>query len=248
MDGYPLAIGHRGAAGYMPENTKVSFMKALDLGAEAVEFDVQLTADEIAVVFHDDELDRTTDGTGEVAETTFDYIKHLDAGSWFGSVIKGVEVPTLEEVLDLLGGRTLINLELKADDRVDILVKHVLTAVARFDLFSSIVFSSFRFAAIERLCELAPDSRVGLLCSPGREEKAWARADQVAAENLHPHTSAVDAEFMERARQRGLKVWAWTANEPEEIERLCELGVDGIISDFPDRVVAARRAMHPGVG
>ena len=133
MDGGVLSIAHRGAAGITPENTKLAFLKALDLGADAIELDVQLTRDGECIVFHDETLERTTDGTGLVAETDFETISKLDAGSWFSASFKKLEVPTLEEVLKTIGGRTLINIELKPDKtRVERLVKHVVTAVARY--------------------------------------------------------------------------------------------------------------------
>ncbi|RMF25458.1 MAG: glycerophosphodiester phosphodiesterase, partial [Deltaproteobacteria bacterium] len=112
MASRPLVIAHRGASGTLPENTKLAFAKAIDLGADAIEFDVQLTADNVAVVIHDETLDRTTSGSGRVSETTFDKIRALDAGSWFAASFAGLEVPTLEEVLDAVGSRVLLNIEL----------------------------------------------------------------------------------------------------------------------------------------
>ena len=110
-----LAIGHRGACGLMPENTKLSFFKALDLGADAIEFDVQLTRDGVPIVLHDDTLDRTTNGKGRVADTDFAVVRRLDAGAWYGASFAGkAEVPTLAEILKALGHRTLLNVEIKA--------------------------------------------------------------------------------------------------------------------------------------
>jgi glycerophosphoryl diester phosphodiesterase len=236
-----LAIGHRGASGITPENTKISFLKALDLGADAVEFDVQLTRDNVAVVFHDDLLDRTSNGSGRVSETDFDVVSKLDAGGWFGASFENIEIPTLEEILQTLGGKTTMNIELKPDDRLDRLVKHVVTAVARFELFESVIFSSFHHDAIKMIREFVPSARLGMLCQTGGAPFAFSLAERLGAENIHPEVSMVDTELVSAAHKRGLSVWAWTANDTGEIALMNALGVDGMFSDYPDRIVRACR-------
>jgi glycerophosphoryl diester phosphodiesterase len=237
-----LAIAHRGASGIAPENTKIAFVQALDLGARAIEFDVQLTRDNVAIVFHDDTLERTTNGSGVVADTDFSVISKLDAGAWFAPKFTRVEVPTLEEVLSSVGKRATLNVELKPGDRIDKLVRHVVTAVARFDLFETCVFSSFDPQAIRALRRLVPDARIGILCTSDGLDAALALADEVEAENLHPPRTIVTEALVADAHATGRQVWSWTANAPADIERLIALGVDGIFSDFPDRVrmIAAR--------
>lgn len=242
MSGGVLSIAHRGAAGITPENTKLAFLKALDLGADAIEFDVQLTKDDVCIVFHDESLERTTNGEGFVADTSWEVISKLDAGSWFAASFKNIEVPTFEEVLKTLGGRTILNVELKPDKgRAEKLVRHVITAVARFDLFESVVFSSFDLPSIELLRRLVPKARIGVFCLPHRLAQAVAVAARVGAETIHPHVAMVDKDLVAEAHRRGWKVWAWTANEPGEIELLAALGVDGIFTDYPDRVVDPRK-------
>jgi len=243
MAGGVLPIAHRGASGVAPENTKIAFVKALDMGAEAIELDVQLTRDDVAIVFHDDTLERTTNGSGRVADTDFATIAKLDAGSWFAPQFARVEVPKLEEVLSSVGRRAILNVELKPDERVEKLVKLVVTAVARFELFDSVVFSSFDTATMRYLRHLVPDARIGVLCTADTREQAMALADDLAAENVHPERTMVDSELVRVVHASGRKVWAWTANLAGEIAMLSALGVDGIFSDFPDRVraVASRQ-------
>lgn len=244
-----LAIAHRGASGIAPENTKIAFVMALDLGARAIEFDVQLTRDNVAIVFHDETLERTTNGSGSVADTDFARIGRLDAGSWFSQKYRRVEVPTLEEVLLSIGKRALLNVELKPDTRRERLVRHVVTAVARFDLFESVVFSSFDPESIRMLRDLVPGARLGVLCTPDDREAAFELAADVRAENLHPARTMVDDAFMRTAREAGYNVWAWTANTPGDIEHLVRAGVDGIFSDYVDRVRAVARSLgQAGVG
>ncbi len=236
MASRPFAIAHRGASGTLPENTKIAFAKAVDLGADGIEFDVQLSADDIAVVIHDETLDRTTSGTGRVAETDFETIRKLDAGSWFAASFAGVEVPTLEEVLAAVGGRVMLNVELKPDERIDKLVRCAVTAVARFELFGSVVFSSFEQQALTALRKLVPGARIGVLALPGQLDECLDFARELAAEVLCPAVAMVDSDLVARAHRSGLAVWPWTANMPGEIRLLSALGVDGIFSDYPDRV------------
>ena len=236
-----LAIAHRGASAITPENTKLAFVKALDLGADALEFDVQLTLDDVPIVFHDETLDRTTNGSGRVNETDFAAIAELDAGSWFSASFKGVEVPTFEEILTTLGGKALLNVELKPDERVEALNRRVVTSVARFELFDSVIFSSFHADALRSLRTLVPDARIGVLCQSGEIDAAFALAAELEAETLHPAVAMVDRELVEAAHAQNLAVYAWTANSHGEIKLLRALDVDGIFSDHPDRVARPRR-------
>jgi len=236
-----LSIAHRGASGITPENTRFAFLKALDLGANMIEFDVQLTRDEIAIVFHDETLERTTNGSGRVRETDFATIARLDAGSWFGASFADHEVPKLEEVLSLLAGRTTLNIELKPDERVEQLVRRVVTAVARFELFDAVIFSSFHVDSLRSLRHLVPDARIGILCQRGELADALGLAGELGAVALHPAVLMVDTDLVREAHERQLAVYPWTANEPGEIALLRALGVDGIFTDYPDRVARPRR-------
>ncbi len=238
---FPLAIGHRGAAGHMPENTMVSFEKALELGADAIEFDVALCLDGVPVIIHDDTLERTTDSVGLVADRGSDEVRALDAGSWRGHPAR---VPTLEEVLVGLGDRTLLNLEIKESPRRADLVDACARMVDDGGLVASTVFSSFDLDALRLLRRLLPEARIGVLCVPRNLEEALSCAAEIGAENLHPPSVLVTAALIERAHAQGLRVWTWTANDPADIERLCALEVEGIFSDYPERVVTARNARH----
>jgi len=236
---FPLAIGHRGAAGHMPENTVVSFEKALELGADAIEFDVALCRDGVPVVIHDDTLDRTTDSVGLVAERGSDEVRALDAGSWHGHPAR---VPTLEEVLAGFGDRTVLNLEIKECARCAELVDVCARMVEECGVVESTMFSSFDLNSLRLLRRVLPQARIGVLCVPLNVDEALACAAEIGAENLHPPRKLVTADLLQRARAQGLRVWTWTVNEPSDIARLCALEVEGIFSDYPERVVAVRNA------
>ena len=220
----------------MPENTRLAFVKALDLGADALEFDVQLTRDEVPVVIHDETLDRTTSGTGAVADHDLADIVGLDAGSWFTASYSNVTVPTLEEVLSTFAPKITCNIELKPDKRVSQLVRHALTVVARLDAFANVIFSSFSADAMREIHKHSPDARIGILTERGGLARSFKLAAETGAETLNPPVGMVDRPLVTECHERGLGVLAWTANEQGEIALLSALGVDGIFSDHPDRV------------
>ncbi|MFT4571139.1 MAG: glycerophosphoryl diester phosphodiesterase [Hyphomicrobiaceae bacterium] len=235
-----LAIGHRGAAGHAPENTLSSFLEAVALGADGVELDVQLSADGAVMVFHDDHLDRVTNAKGLLAEQSLDVLSRVDAGSWFHPRFRDQHVPTLGEVLSVLAGSGVVNVELKYGPEMPALVEATLAVVSACDAMESVVFSSFDHRALNYLRQCAPSARIGVLLTYGREEKSLAVAERLGAVNIHPPTISVSREFVELAHRAGCDVWVWTANERKEIRRLIAAGVDGIISDYPERVIQER--------
>jgi glycerophosphoryl diester phosphodiesterase len=235
-----LAIAHRGASGILPENTLPAFLQALDLGAKAIEFDVQLTRDLVPVVIHDETLERTTDGTGRVEDRTLAELLRLDAGAWFAPELAGTRIPTLEETLDALAGRATLNIELKPDSRCEALVERVLALVGRFGLLETAVFSSFEPAALELLRRRSAEARIGVLAASGPIASFLARAEMLRAVNLHPAAALVDRALIEQAHGLGLQVWVWTVNSPRRMAALAAMGVDGIFSDHPDRVASLR--------
>lgn len=235
----PLVFGHRGAREVAPENTMAAFQKALALGADGIELDVMLSADGIPVVIHDYTLERTTNGRGRVAEHTLAQLRALDAGG-------GEPIPTLAEVLDAFGDSLRINIELKiASAADDGLVARVAQLVAERGLFDTVLISSFNPLALWRMRRADARLARGLLYAPGVPlylRRAWV-APFLALDAMHPHFSMVDAVYMRWARRRGYHVNVWTVNDPGEMERLLDLGVDVLITDRPDiaRTVVGNR-------
>ena len=222
-------IGHRGAAGYAPENTLTSFRKAVEFGVDMVELDVHLCATGEAVVIHDDTVDRTTDGSGRVRDLSLDELKTLDAGD-------GERVSTLVEVIEEMSGRAALNVELKGLGCVD-RVHEVLSDAVGDGLISHDVFlvSSFHLGMLEWMRALSDDVRLGVLVGdvPG---KVLEFAQRVEAYSVNPYHKRMSLEFVSMAHGLGLKVYPWTVNEPGDIARAKAMGVDGIISDYPERV------------
>ncbi len=233
-----LRIAHRGASGHCPENTRASFLRAIELGADMVELDCQMTRDGAVVVIHDELLDRTTSGRGRVRDHTLREIKALDAGSWFAPHFAGEEILTLEETIELLRGHVELNLEIKGEDAPGRLEIQCVGIVRSLHFFAQTVFSSFSAARMRLVRDLADDGRIGVLVDAGA---SWAGAldfaRDIAAEAMHPQRSLASEATLAEAHERGLEVRPWAVNRQTDIDALAALGVDGIFTDFPERLL-----------
>jgi glycerophosphoryl diester phosphodiesterase len=232
-----LNIAHRGASAVAPANTLAAFEKAIELGADGVEFDVHLSADGAPVVIHDFSVNATTDGSGRVADMSLAQLKELDAGYYFDPTFAHERIPTLEEVLQTAGRRLLLNIELKTVSlRDNGLERTVIAQVKRRGLEKSVLLSSFNPFSLRRAKKIAPRIPVGLLYAPGLPlplRRAWL-AHLAPHEARHPEHTMVDSRYMRWARRRHYRVNTWTVDEPDEMRRLIDLGVDSIITNVPD--------------
>ncbi len=221
-------IGHRGAAGHAPENTCASFERALRLGADWIECDVQICDGRI-VVIHDVTVDRTTNGTGPVAGFTFDALRRLDAGN-------GEQIPTLEEVLDLAVGRMGVNIELKGPGTVVPVVKELQKwCLGRDTSKAQFLLSSFAHHRLRRTYRIDLDLPLATLVDRHLSFPLL-RTLRLHAGACNPPLARITKRFVRRAHLAGLEVYVYTVNEPSDITRMSACGVDGIFSDFPDRV------------
>ena len=233
----PLNFAHRGASHDAPANTLAAFQLAAEMGADGLELDVHLSRDGELVVIHDFTLQATTDGQGRVHDRTLPELKQLDAGSWFQPQFAGERIPTLQEVIDAVGRRLLLNIELKAEGWQDNgLAAAVVRSVEDNQLLDRVVLSSFNPLTLWRVRRLNPWVATGLLYSPDMPlalRRAWAR-HMIRPSALHPYYPMIDAKFMGWARERGYRVHTWTVDEPEDMWRMVRLGVDLIITNRPD--------------
>jgi glycerophosphoryl diester phosphodiesterase len=223
-------IAHRGASGHRPENTIPAYELAVELRADMLEVDLHRTRDGAIVVTHDEDL-RGLGGRGEIADATLGEVRALDAGG-------GARVPTLDELLDGFGHRIALNLEIKRGTRADYpgVEQAALGALAARGLTGRTLFSSFYDPVLARLRALSADVRIGLLVSR-RFPDDWAgRARRVGAEALHPELALVTPELVATAHAEGLAVHVYTVDAPGDLARMVELGVDGIFTNFPDRL------------
>jgi len=231
----PLVFAHRGASRDAPENTLTAFRLGLEQGADWIELDVRLTSDGQLAVFHDDALDRTTDGTGPVSAHTLWELQQFDAGRWKGERFAGETIPTLDEVFEALPG-VLVNVELKSVSVLaDGLEEKVLACIRAHGAEGDVLISSFNPLALARMRALEPALPLAMVFGPDLSlplRRAWLRSLARPAA-LHPHHTMVTARHMAWARRHGLRVNAWTVDDPAEMRRLLALGVDGIFTNVP---------------
>ncbi len=232
----PLIIAHRGDSANAPENTLAAFRLALENGADGIELDVMLSADQKLVVIHDDMLERTTNGHGKVGDMPVAALRELDAGSWFDPKFKGEPIPLLDEVFAELGSKFLINVELKNyKTPKDQLPDLVVALVKKHGLNHSVLLSSFNARNLPRAKSLAPEIRTGLLTLPGLlglpMRGFWGR--RFGADDLHPYYRDVSPKMVHSRHKLGQKVSVWTVDAPDELRRMQALGVDMIFCNDP---------------
>ena len=224
-----LKIGHRGAKGHAPENTLISFQKAIDLEVDGIELDVHVTFDQQLICLHDDTLDRTTSGTGLVNSFTLAELKALRINNLY-------EIPTLEEVLNLVDKEIFINIELKGKNTAkpvaDLIERYILEKNWTFEHF---IVSSFDWNALQEIRSLNPKISIGVLTQTDLA-LAIGFADFIKAKSVHPYFHLLTHENTALMQQKGFQVFPWTVNELEDLQKIKSFKVDGIISDFPDRI------------
>lgn len=225
-----LCIGHRGARGHAPENTLLGIDTAMCLGAHWVECDVQLHQGEL-LLMHDLRLERTTNGQGRLDQHSLTALRGLDAG-------QGQQIPTLQEALALIDQRIGLNVELKTWNGTGAAVARALReATAQGWPLEKLLVSSFHLPELYEFHDLAPEIPIGvLLCGVPLD---WAGcAVELGASTLNLSDEFVDARIIADAHARGLKVYVYTVNHPDEIARMKALGVDGAFTDYPERALA----------
>jgi glycerophosphoryl diester phosphodiesterase len=225
----PLIISHAACGGHAPENTLAGVRKAIELGSEAIEIDVQASSDGVPVLMHDLTVDRTTNGSGAVAEMTIEQLRGLDA--------KGEPPPMLSEVLDLTRGKVLLVMEIKQPG----IEENVARVVHEKDALNDVMAWSFFPDALAGMRAAEPKIPAALLIG-GESMDKWDRirasAIKLGVQGVSVFNPSVDEQVVEDCRRRGLALYTWTPDSTAEIERLVGLGVAGVCSNFPEKVVA----------
>ncbi|MDG2396730.1 MAG: glycerophosphodiester phosphodiesterase family protein [Flavobacteriaceae bacterium] len=225
-----FVIGHRGAKGYFPENTLLSVSKAIEFGVDAVEVDVFLCASGELVVFHDKKVDRLTNGYGNIEQLTLDSIKKL-------KVLDSEKIPTLNEVLDLIDSRILINIELKGQNTA------IPTAILLRELFLSskwtpdkVIISSFIWEELKIFSNQKTSVKIAVLTEED-PIKAINIAKELNAIAINPKFTLLNNENVSIIKENGFQIHTWTVNSIEDINKMRLFGVDAIITDYPDRAI-----------
>jgi glycerophosphoryl diester phosphodiesterase len=224
-----LIVGHRGAPTVAPENTMLSFREAWKIGVDMIEFDLQSTKDGRLVVIHDYELSRLTSREGYVGEMDYSELIELDMG-------EGEHIPLLADVLDWAKGKVKLNIEIKIPD-----IEHeTLQLVDESGMTDSVLFSSFIQSVVERIKDISANCRTALLLNE-LDYTSIRTAKELNANAINPLFYAMPKDFVQDAHHVGLEVFPWTVNDREIMMDLVKQGVDGIITDYPDIAISARR-------
>jgi glycerophosphoryl diester phosphodiesterase len=231
VKGRTLGVAHRGASRYAPENTLAAFRLALEHGVPAVECDVRRTQDGHLVVIHDAAVDRTTDGHGAVGSFALESLRSLDAGRWFGPEFAGERIPLIEEVLEAVRGRALIQIEIKNNPIPSEGIEHkVAGAIRRHGMEDDALVMSFDHRIIREFKSAAPRIATGILYA-ARLIDPIAAARAAAADALCVEWGYVGRDLVDIAHQAGLGVFVWTVDDEQDIRRCADIGVDGIASN-----------------
>lgn len=234
-------VAHRGATAYAPENTIAGFDLAVDMKADYIEIDVQRSKDGKLVLIHDTTVDRTTDGTGKVGDLTFEQLRSLDAGSWKGEQFAGEQIPTFEEILDRYRGKIGILIEMKAPELYPGIEEQVAEALKERNLDKpqneKIIIQSFNFESMKKMNELLPKTPIGVLTSNRAHTTPEALQEFATyADWFNPSYGIVTKELVDEVHSLGMQIGSWTVRSQAAADFLFDMGVDAIISDYPDYV------------
>ncbi|EMR06503.1 Glycerophosphoryl diester phosphodiesterase [Bhargavaea cecembensis DSE10] len=237
-----INVAHRGASGHAPENTMAAFHKGFEMKADYIEIDVQMTKDGELIAIHDTTVDRTTNGTGAVGSLTFEEIRQLDAGSWFGPEFAGEKVPTFEEILDAFRGKVGILIELKAPELYPGIEEKVAEALMERNLHrpnnEKIIIQSFNHESMQTSKELLPNVPHGVLAGASWADVTEEQLAEFAtyADYFNPNMNIVTHDLVADVHEADMKIYPYTSRSQEQALRLFDLGVDGIITDYTEHV------------
>lgn len=250
-------VGHKGAAGYAPENTLSSFQIAMDMGADMIEVDVHYTKDGEVVVFHDEEVSRTTNGAGRIHEMTLAEVKELDAGYWFSPKFEGEKVPTLAETIDLIHGKMelIIDIKSKGHGYYDGFAERIVEVIDEKGAMEWCIIQAYDEQYLEHAYEV--DSTIEMKKIMMGEDETHLLAFYINAKSftdhrnmhefygtLNPHYKTLSQRRIFRFHARGYKVYTYVVNERSDMLKMLNMGVDGIITDYPDRIVKIREELE----
>nr|WP_246625252.1 glycerophosphodiester phosphodiesterase [Fictibacillus nanhaiensis] len=241
-----LNVAHRGASGHAPEHTIKSYKMGEKMHGDYIEVDLQMTKDGHLIAMHDETLDRTTNGTGQVKDHTLEEIKKLDAGSWFNEKYPekakpgyvGLKVPTLEEVFQKFGKNANYYIETKSPEVYPGMEEALVSLVNKYGINKdTLLVQSFSPASLTKMNQIDPSVKLVQLMwytSPAAISDAELEAIKKYAIGIGPNSSMIDQAYVQKTVQNGLEIHPYTVNEKEEMKKLIQWGVTGIFTNFPD--------------
>ncbi|MCP4293408.1 MAG: hypothetical protein GY780_16400 [bacterium] len=228
-----INCAHRGSSAYAPENTRAAFELAIEQGASMIELDIQQTADDQLVLFHDEDLGRTSSGTGPLWKQDLANLRKLDVGHWFDARFGGEKILSLEETISDFANRVTLNVELKIHGRERDLEEVLVEKISGIENIGNCLFTSFGHDTIDRLRNIDPTLRLGYIVGKGQWQDGFLERK---INVLCLERTLATADRMRLIHSAGKKVFVWTVNEKSEMVEKIQAGADAIISNFPDRL------------
>lgn len=234
----PWFIAHRGYRAQYPENTLIAFQAALAIGVQMIELDVALSRDRKLIVIHDATLERTTNGKGAVVDHTLEQLKQLDAGGWFHPRFAGEKLPELSEVLDLADSRVLINIEIKPHayephHPPDAVERQIMELITKRKITDRVLISSFDLSLLQHLAALEKAPALGMISSNPADEQMLENCKQLHIVSWHPNHQILTPHQVKTMHAHDIRVFPYNADTNEEIARVLQMDVDGVISSDP---------------
>jgi glycerophosphoryl diester phosphodiesterase len=230
-------IAHRGASGRYPENTRLACVKAIEAHVDMVELDCQMTQDGHVVIFHDDSLMRTAGRRGTVKNQSLEQLKRLDVGRWKNKSYKGERILTLEEAIEIIDGNADLCLEIKSyPNSLPGIELKILFTLTHYDYLDRTILSSFDYRCLGRIRDLAPEATLAVIFSSDVKQNPVDLVTRLAATSIHVQKELASRSFLEQVWEHGVDVYVWTINELRDMETFAGMGVQGLISDFPERL------------
>lgn len=228
-------IAHRGYSGRYPENTMLAFKKAVEAGCDEIELDVHLTKDDVLVVFHDEKIDRTTDGTGLIKDYTYEELKKFNAAKLFPQVTEFEHIPTFDEYCAWVATTDVTtNIEIKTNNYYyEDIEKKIVDILHKYGLEERVMFSSFNHLSLLKIKELLPNVECGALLNTKGLGNAGYYCNSYGFECYHPGFDGITDEIVAGCKKYGIKMNVWTINGMAELEQLYAWGCDGVITNFP---------------
>lgn len=232
-----INYAHRGASGYYPENTMLSFKKAVDMGCTGIETDVQMTSDGTLVIMHDEMVNRTTDGVGLIKDHTYSELRKLDAGSWLSKDFAGEKIPSVEEFIEFIKDKqVIVNFEIKSGIILyDGIEQKLIDMIYKYGIQDKVILSSFNHYSMVTCKEIDKNILTGLLYVAGLYHPER-YAKYVGADALHPNFYSMKKEIIDDIKKENIAINTYTVNDVEYMKYFVKMGIDGIITNYPDKL------------
>ena len=232
-----INYAHRGASAYYPENTMLSFEKALEMGATGIETDVHLTKDGVLVLIHDEMVNRTTNGEGFVKDYTYSQLSKLDAGCWMGEEFTGIKIPTVEELIYLVKDKNIIiNFEIKSGIVIyEDIEQKLIDLIYKHKINHKVILSSFNHYSVAKCNKISKEINTGVLYMEGIY-KPYDYAKTVGANAIHPYFLAINEEVIKETKKHRIQINVFTVDDEEKMKYFLDMKVDGIITNCPDKL------------